>query len=77
MAEKNSQKPVEDARVTGAKPVQAKEKKFQVKKLRENSMQLFHVTASTFDGAFYGQKETEMTIEKARAIIKKWLGKEQ
>lgn len=50
--------------------------KFKIDKLRENSMKLFGVTTSTFDGAFYGDKRSEMTIEEARAMLDKWLGKE-
>lgn len=50
--------------------------KFKVEKLRENSMKLFGVTTSTFDGAFYGNEKKEMTIEEAGARIDKWLGKE-
>lgn len=52
-------------------------KKFKVEKLRANSMKLFKVTASTFDGAMYGHNETEMTIEEARAVINKWLGRKE
>ena len=50
-------------------------KKFEIGKLRENCMQLFHVTASTFDGAFYGRTEKEMSIQEAAAAIQGWLGK--
>lgn len=50
--------------------------KFKVEKLRENSMKLFGVTTSTFDGAFYGNEKKEMTIEEAGAMLDKWLGKE-
>lgn len=60
--------------------VVAKEKKspqFKVEKLRANSMKLFKVTTSTFDGAMHGRKESEMTIAEARAIIDKWLGRKE
>lgn len=60
--------------------VVAKEKKnpkFKVEKLRANSMKLFKVTTSTFDGAMYGRKESEMTIAEAGAIIDKWLGRKE
>lgn len=50
--------------------------KYKVGKLRKNSMKLFGVTTSTFDGAFYGEKRNEMTVEEARAMLDKWLGKE-
>ncbi|MCI9530294.1 MAG: hypothetical protein HFH38_00815 [Lachnospiraceae bacterium] len=50
-------------------------KKFKVGKLRENCMQLYHITASTFDGAFYGHTEKEMSIQEAGAVIRGWLGK--
>lgn len=52
------------------------EQKFQIEKLREHCMELFGVTASTFDGAFYGKIETKLTKQEAQAIINKWLGKE-
>lgn len=55
--------------------VTRKEPRYKIEKLRENSMQLFGVTVSTFDGAMYGHKETEMTIKEARAVIDKWLGR--
>lgn len=62
-------------------PVKAEEKapeapKFLTGKLREACTELFGVTSSTFDGAFYGCTETEMSIEDARARINRWLGKE-
>lgn len=53
------------------------EKKFKVEKLRENCMQLFHITTSTFDGAFYNVHATELSIREARKIIDRWLGKEK
>ena len=72
-------KPTEETNVTEdvkTKTVSGQERKFKVEKLRENSMQLFGITTSTFDGAFYGNKKTEMTKREAAAIICKWLGKE-
>ena len=75
-------KPTEETNVTEdvttmkSKIIPQQEQKFKVEKLRENSVQLFGVTTSTFDGAFYGNKETEMTKKEAKAIICKWLGKE-
>lgn len=53
------------------------EKKFKVEKLRENCMQLFRITTSTFDGVFYNVHATELSIREARKIIDRWLGKEQ
>ena len=53
------------------------EPKFKVEKLRVNSVKLFSVTTSTFDGAMYDHKETEMTIAEAKAIINKWLGRKE
>lgn len=54
----------------------AEPQKYKLEKLRENSMKLFGVTTSTFDGAFCGNQIGEMTIEEAKAILDKWLGKE-
>lgn len=51
--------------------------KFKIEKLRENSMKLFGITTSTFDGAMYGQNVTELTVEEARKIINNWLGVKQ
>lgn len=48
--------------------------KFKIEKLRENSMKLFGITTSTFDGAMYGQNAAELTVEEARKIINEWLG---
>lgn len=59
-----------------SKIVPGEEQKFKVEKLREHSVTLFGVTKSTFDGAFYGNKKTEMTKKEAKAMIGKWLGKE-
>lgn len=64
------------ARERGASADCAAGQKFMVEKLRENSMELFGVTKSTFDGAFYGSEKSEMTIKEAKAMIDKWLGKE-
>lgn len=69
--------PADAARQEGGAMAARREtgKKFEVGKLRENCMQLFHVTASTFDGAFYGRTEREMSIQEARGVIQGWLGK--
>jgi hypothetical protein len=53
------------------------EPKFKLEKLRENSVQLFHVTTSTFDGAMFGNTLDEMTINEAKNIINKWLGRKE
>lgn len=44
-------KAAEEKHAAGAGKAASQEKKFKVGKLRENCMQLFGVTASTFDGA--------------------------
>lgn len=62
---------------TIAEPEVNLEPKFKVEKLRANSMKLFSVTTSTFDGAMCGHKETEMTIADARTIINTWLGRKE
>lgn len=51
--------------------------KFKIEKLRENSMKLFGITTSTFDGAMYGQNAEELTVEEARKIINEWLETKQ
>jgi len=59
------------------KPQEGKATKFLIEKLRENSLKLFGVTTSTFDGAMYGHKETEFSIDEAKAILDAFLyGKE-
>ena len=50
-----------------------KEEKFSVEKLRQNSVALFKVTQSTFDGAMHGRKEKEFSIKEANRIIDEWL----
>lgn len=82
MSEKSTGKPVKkkQAAVTG----EVAEKKtieielvYSIEKLRENSVKLFGITSSTFDGAMYGQKKTEMTIAEAKSVINKWLGRKE
>ncbi len=51
----------------------ASEPKYTVQKLRENSIKLFNVSQSTFDGAMHGHKETEYTINEVKAILDTWL----
>lgn len=53
-----------------------KEQRFPVSTLRTNCVKLFGCTTSTFDGAFFGCADKEYSIEEAKGIIKKWLGKE-
>lgn len=53
-----------------------KEQRFPVSTLRDNCVKLFDCTTSTFDGAFFGCANKEYSIEEAKGIIKKWLGKE-
>lgn len=50
-----------------------KEPKFTVVKLRENSIHLFGVSQSTFDGAMYGHNEGEYTINEVKGILNEWL----
>lgn len=62
---------VEKTTQAAAKP------KFLVEKLRKDSIKLFGVTTSTFDGAMYGHTETELSIDETKAIIDAFLfGKE-
>lgn len=53
------------------------ETKYHIGKLRENCMQLFGITTSTFDGAFYGNTAQEMSITEAKSRINKWLGRKE
>lgn len=81
MSAKNSRKPVTEEKVaeevtSSTQSTEEQVPKYGKEKLRANSMQLFGVTTSTFDGAFCGVDATEMTIDEARATINKWLGKE-
>lgn len=66
MATKGSEKP--------AAELKQEETKYQISKLREKCMQLFGITTSTFDGAFYGIAEQKMSITEAKSRINKWLG---
>jgi len=74
MADKKelSKETVSDAR-TATDPV---ERKFPLKVLRENSIELFGVTSSTFAGATSQQKDQEYTISEIKKIIETWLKKE-
>ena len=76
MSEKGTGKPAGKGAVAD-KPQESKAApKFLVGKLREECIALFGVTSSTFDGAFYGCEDAEMSIEDAKARIESWLGKE-
>ncbi len=57
-------------------PKKEREQTFAVSTLRDNCVKLFECTTSTFDGAFFDAADKEYSIEEARVIIKKWLGKE-
>ncbi len=49
--------------------------KYTLEKLRENCMNLFGVSSSTFDGAAYGL-DGSYTISDMKNIINKWNSKE-
>lgn len=63
--------------VMAEKTAGGQEQVYKTEKLRENCMQLFGVTSSTFDGAFYKNEKTEMSVSEARAVINKWLGRKE
>ncbi len=46
--------------------------KFLVSQLRKNCVTLFGVTTSTFDGAMYGHKEQEYTVDEVKKIIENY-----
>lgn len=50
--------------------------KYRLEQLRKHSTELFGVSSSTWDGAFYGVEAKEITVDEARARLNKWLGKE-
>jgi hypothetical protein len=75
MAEKTKTASVE-AEVTKSdeKP---KDREFPINVLRSNSIKLFGITSSTFDGAFFGEDASvKITIADAQKKINTWLGKE-
>lgn len=49
--------------------------KFTIEKLRENSLKLFGVTQSAFDGVTYGLNG-EYTVSDMKKIITNWQNKE-
>lgn len=77
MSAKSVGKPVEEQAVAVETVKTEQEPRFKLEKLRANSMKLFNVTTSTFDGAMYGHTETELTIKETKAIIDKWLGRKE
>lgn len=77
MSEKSNQNTVASTADAGNSAVKAMGRKYKIEKLRENSIKLFDITTSTFDGALHGLEKTEMTIDEARGIINKWLGRKE
>lgn len=47
--------------------------KFSIERLRQNCVELFGITSSTYDGAVH-KLEGEFTVEEMKAHIKKWQG---
>lgn len=77
MAVKKTAADVSENETESVKNVAEKEAKYSITKLRKNSISLFGVTQSTFDGAMYGHDNKEYTINEAKAILEGWLyGKE-
>ena len=56
---------------TAPKETAPKDKAFGMAVLRKNSMKLFNVSTSTFDGAMVGQTGP-LTINAAKGSIEKW-----
>lgn len=78
MSGRGVKKPVnEDAGLVAGGTGKKEEAVYKVEKLRTNCMKLFGVTTSTFDGAFYGNKATELTVAQAKAVLDKWLGRKE
>lgn len=63
----NSPEPGEKKAPTGQETL------FQVEKLRENSIKLFGVSTSTFDGAMHRHEKSEYTVNEVKSIINDWL----
>ena len=59
------------AKENTAKPESPRENKFGMDALRKDSLKLFGVTRSTFDGAFHG-KTGDFTISEAKELIKEF-----
>lgn len=50
---------------------------FEIKMLRRDCMRLFGITASTFDGAFFGaDTNKKFTLDEAKQQIEAWGKKE-
>lgn len=73
MAVKKTAANVSENETESVKNAAEKEAKYSVGKLRKNSISLFGVTQSTFDGAMYGHDNKEYTINEAKAILEGWL----
>lgn len=59
-------------KVEPAKNAGQNKPKFLKEKLRENCIELFGVTTSTFDGAMYGHDEKEYAIDEVKKIIENY-----
>lgn len=73
MAVKRTVADASENETASVKTTAEKETKYSVDKLRQNSIALFGVTQSTFDGAMYGHDNKEYTINEAKAILDGWL----
>ncbi len=60
-----------DAKITAKTEGVSGEKAYELSVLRKDSLRLFGVTTSTFDGAMSGQA-APLTINAAKGIIEKW-----
>lgn len=57
--------------------VSKQETKYKLRKLRDNSRELFNVSTSTFDGATFGlNTEDEFTKPEIKEVIDRWLKQE-
>lgn len=63
------------AKETEQKPEVKAPVRYPAEKLRENCLELFGVTQSTFDGAAYGHSG-RYTVSEMNSIIEKWKNKE-
>lgn len=73
MAVKRTVADASENETASVKNATEKETKYSVDKLRQNSIVLFGVTQSTFDGAMYGHDNKEYTINEVKAILEGWL----
>ena len=61
-------------KVEPAKPQDRTKPKFLKEKLRENCIELFGVTTSTFDGAMYGHDlDKKYSVDEVKKIISAFL----